>query len=423
MVRSVSALILVVLFCCPQLAPAQGPGAVLHEIIIEGNTRTQQSVVERIIALEPGAPFDLRAFDAVWDRLEDCGYFAFVDLATETDDEGRVTLWVTLEEEQTAHYAPSVRYSLRHKYLLGGAVRDINLRGRGEVLEVQAIVYRIQRGRVAWTKPWLFAQDGLSLNLDTQWEQGPFVWRPFDYAQWHARLGLRQHLSSAFYVEGGGGFASFRQKDAYQWALPDRGQDTGEAIATFPGATRDLWSLRGLIGLDTRDNPFYPHRGQWHEIGLVWRTGPDDLSFTTYHADLRAYIGLPGPGILALRAGGRGVDGPVPVEHALFWGGAETVRGAPTARREGEHGYLLSAELRWPLFLLPVAVTGEVVGFGLHAFFDVGDAWWDGADPGRALQSVGLGAHLSLLSLQLRFEAAHERDHGWSFVFMDVFNF
>jgi len=99
------------------------------------------------------------------------------------------------------------------------------------------------------------------------------------------------------------------------------------------------------------------------------------------------------------------------------------VRGAPYASREGEHGYLLSAELRWSLFLLPVAVTGELVGLGFHAFYDAGDAWFDGADPGRAMQSFGVGAHLNLLSWQLRFEAARERDHDWTFQFMDVFNF
>jgi len=99
------------------------------------------------------------------------------------------------------------------------------------------------------------------------------------------------------------------------------------------------------------------------------------------------------------------------------------VRGAPYASREGEHGYLLSAELRWSLFLLPVAVTGELVGLGFHTFYDAGDAWFDGADPGRAMQSFGVGAHLNLLSWQLRFEAARERDHDWTFQFMDVFNF
>ncbi len=410
---------LLVAIAAPVLA-RQTP-AVLQEVVIEGNVRTQRSVVERVIALEPGTPFDLRTLDRVWDRLEDCGYFAFVDLSTEEDDDGNVTLFVTLEEDQTTRYTPYIRYSPRHKYLLGGALRDINLRGRGEALQVQAIAHRIQRGQVSWAKPWFAGRDRLSLELYGLWEQGPFVWRPFAYRQWHARLGLRQHLTRSLYVEAGAGHESFRQNDGYTWTAPDRGDGANTDVA-YPAATRGGWLAGGALGLDTRDNPFYPHHGMFHEVSATRRTG-DGRTFTTYSADLRAFVDLPGKPILALHAGGRLVDGPTPVEHGLFWGGAETVRGAPYARREGEHGYLLSAELRWPLFLLPVAVTGEVVGFGLHAFYDAGDAWFDGADPGRALQSFGVGAHLNLLTWQLRFEAARERDHGWTFQFMDVFNF
>jgi len=404
---------------------AQLPPSVLQDIVIEGNTRTEQSVILRIIGVAPGETIDQRAFDKIWDRLEDCGYFAFVDLSTEEDDDEQITLYVTLEEEQTARYTPYLRYSPRHKYLLGATLRDINLRGRGEILEIQAIGYRVQRGHAAWTKPWFLGRDRLSLIVDALWEQAPFVWRPFDYEQWHARLGLRQYLAGSLYVEAGGGFESFRQEDPYRWPAPDRGgaDGAGGEAAVFPAATRDGWVVTGTLGFDSRDNPFYPHRGMFHELTVTGRTGSGGRDATGYLARARAFIDLPGRPILALHATGYGVSGPAAIEHGLFWGGAETVRGAPYASREGEHGYLLSAELRWSLFLLPVAVTGELVGLGFHAFYDAGDAWFDGADPGRAMQSFGVGAHLNLLSWQLRFEAARERDHDWTFQFMDVFNF
>ena len=101
------------------------------------------------------------------------------------------------------------------------------------------------------------------------------------------------------------------------------------------------------------------------------------------------------------------------------------MRGARYAGREGDRAYVATAELRWPLFMMPVAVTGEQVGLGLHAFTDVGDAFYDlpdEPDP-RALFSFGAGVHLNLLTWQLRFEAAKERDRDWQFEFMDVFNF
>ena len=404
----------VLLFALPAIA--QQPDPVLADIVIEGNTKTDLAVVRRVIGLEIGDPFPMEAFDGVWDRLEDCGYFAFVDIDTEEDDAGRVTLLVTLEEEQTTRFTPYVRYSRRHKYLLGAAVKDVNLGGRGETLELRAIAYRIQQGELRWTKPWLFGADRLSLILDAGWEQGDFVWRPFDYASWHTHVGLRQDLTRALYLQATGGYESFEQKDDYDWTV-------GGATVSTAAETRDTWLVRGLIGLDTRDNPFYPTRGVFNTFAFSYRSGADVDGQQDYEADLRGFVPLPRKAILALHAFGHMVDDAETDEYVLRWGGPETVRGAPYAGREGDTSYILSAEIRWPLFMMPVAVTGETVGLGLHAFCDVGDAYFEDREESRAMVSFGAGTHISLLSWQLRFEAAKERDNDWTFEFMDVFNF
>ena len=55
----------------------------------------------------------------------------------------------------------------------------------------------------------------------------------------------------------------------------------------------------------------------------------------------------------------------------------------------------------------------------------MGDAYYEDrvdVNP-RALFSFGGGVHVNLMTWQLRFEAAKERDHDWVFEFMDVFNF
>ena len=98
-------------------------------------------------------------------------------------------------------------------------------------------------------------------------------------------------------------------------------------------------------------------------------------------------------------------------------------RGCGLGAGEGEHGYLLSAEYRAPLFLMPTSPMGEMVGFGLHAFTDVGDNWFDGASSGQSLIGYGVGAHILLVSWQLRFEVARTRDGDTRFQFMDRFNF
>jgi outer membrane protein assembly factor BamA len=425
MLRLLPAIVVATVLFVPTSAPAQEPDAVLGEIIVEGNTKTDRAVIDRVIGLKPGDPFPLETYDRVWDRLEDCGHFAFVDLSTEEDDTGRVTLLVTVEEEKTFRATPYVRYDRRHKYLLGATLTDTNLRGKGETLEVRAIGYRIQRGHASWTRPWFLGRDHLSLHVDGLWEQGPFVWRPFDHARWHGLIGLRQAITRALFVEVGGGYESFEQKDDYAWRY-------GETVVDFAAQTRDVWRLRALVGLDTRDNPYYPERGMFHTFEYLHRTGDEVDGQHGFTADLRFFRQVADGPILALRAYGRSVDTVSAPEYVLRWGGPETVRGAPYARREGDTAYLLSAELRWPLVMMPVSQSGETVGLGLHGFFDVGDAWYEDSESSvalvpegsnRALQSLGVGAHLNLLTWQLRFEAARERDGDWTFEFMDVFNF
>jgi hemolysin activation/secretion protein len=107
----------------------------------------------------------------------------------------------------------------------------------------------------------------------------------------------------------------------------------------------------------------------------------------------------------------------------LYFGGPETIRGYPYASREGDEGYLLSAEYRMPLFLMPISPQGEIVGFGFHLFTDAGDAWFEGLEAGRSMFSYGAGAHINVTRFQLRFEAARTREGEWMFEFMDRFNF
>jgi outer membrane protein assembly factor BamA len=424
MIRVAASLLATLLLTNVALAGVGDPPPRIGEIVVEGNTRTSRAVVDRVMQVQPGDPLSLDDFDGVWDRLEDCGYFAFVDLDTEERDDGTITLHVMVEEEKTSRLSPYARYDRRHKYLLGAGLTETNLGGRGETVDVQVVLTRIGRARAQWTKPWLLGSDHLELRVATQWEQGGFVYRPFDYVQGYATASLRQYVAGPFYLEAGGGFERFEQKDDYTW-------DEGGGAALHPAATRDNWLARGLLGVDTRDNPFYPAHGLYAAVGVEYREGPGSDSATgrgqtAVDMDVRAFLPLPGPAILALHGYARMYDSVAGnPEHYLRWGGPETVRGANYAGREGDRAYLATAEVRWPLFMMPVAITGEQVGLGLHAFTDVGDAFFDdevGANP-RALFSWGGGAHLNLLTWQLRFEAARERDGDWTFEFMDVFNF
>ena len=55
---------------------------------------------------------------------------------------------------------------------------------------------------------------------------------------------------------------------------------------------------------------------------------------------------------------------------------------------------------------MPISPAGELVGVGLHAFFDAGDTWYESLKAGKSWQSFGAGVHLNLDKQQFRFEAA-----------------
>ncbi|MBI4539529.1 MAG: PD40 domain-containing protein [Gemmatimonadetes bacterium] len=140
-----------------------------------------------------------------------------------------------------------------------------------------------------------------------------------------------------------------------------------------------------------------------------------ERSFQEVSGQLRAYLGLPGPGfanhVLAARlsagfAGGPGADRahfelggaagvPEPLSGLELFGGSRLlfpVRGYPETFLAGNHIWSASAEYRVPLWLahrglgLWPAYLDRVAG---TLFFDAGNAWGPERSPGQALASAG----------------------------------
>jgi len=393
-------------------------------INVRGNTKTDLTLIYRTMGLQIGGPFSLDRMDRAWDALEDCGYFRFVEIDYDDDDLDHVVLDVEVEEDMTTFYGPLIRYSRRHKYMLGGWVEERNLRGRGETLRLEAAAVYIQAGRLSWHRPWFFGIEGLESTLGVGGENADFVFRPFRYRKWDTDLNLRWNFEGHFFVGADATYGHFLQRNDYTAILPDRGPDGPTGSALFAAGGENHWGFGATAGIDSRSNPYYPRRGLLAQTTVRNWTSNGFSDYTESLADLRAFVPLPWQKhILALRGWGRQVSGPTNLDNALFFGGPETVRGYDFASREGEEGYLLSVEYRMPLFLMQISPKGEMVGFGFHVFGDAGDTWYYGAEAGEAQMSYGAGAHLNLDTWQLRFEAARAKDGVWQFEFMDKFNF
>jgi len=400
------------------------PDPVLTAINIEGNEKTETAQVIRIMGLKIGQTLSLDQNDDAWDALEDCGYFRFVEIDYDDGNPGEVVLNVILEEDLTTFYGPRVRYSRRHKYMLGGWIEQRNLRGKGETLRAQISVLYIQNGLVSWHRPWLFGVDGLDGTFSATGEQADFVFRAFRYRKWDLDWEMKWNFAGPFFVLGGANYGAFNQRDSYNWPLPERDTEPPAGSVHYEANVENHWIFRGAVGLDSRNNPYYPMRGIYVQGMANAFSSNYYESYLETSVDARVFMPMPWrKHVLALRAWGRQTDGATNIDNALFFGGPETVRGYPFAQREGEEGYLLTAEYRMPLFLMPISPRGEIIGAGFHLFTDAGDAWYNGAEAGRSMFSYGAGFHLNIDTLQLRFEAARTREGDWMFEFMDKFNF
>lgn len=400
-----------------------GSDLVLTQILIEGNEHTDQSVILRELGMAVGDAFNYEKMDRAWDTLEDIGYFAFVDMDYEEDDEGQVTWNIRVEEDMTTGYGPLVRYSRRHKYEVGLQLAEQNFRGKAETLKFDfAALYR-QRLGISWHRPWLFNQKGLDATFSVMAQNADFVFRPTEYRQRHVDLTLRWQFIGDFYAKAGTNYGQDDYRDRYSWVAPDRGDGPGPLVEYDP-VKQTRTSFTAAVGFDSRSNPYYPRHGIFVETGVRhWQSDQFD-SYSETNLDARFFIPVPwGQHTLALRGLSRKVDGPAHLDNVLFYGGPETVRGYRFGMQEGDEGYLLSAEYRIPLFIMPISPQGELVGLGFHFFADAGDAWYEGAEAGKALQSLGSGIHLNLDRMQLRFEAAKPSDGDWRFEFLDTFNF
>jgi len=392
---------------------------VIREIVLEGNERTDSALILREMGLRIGQTLSRAEMNDVWIHLEDIGWFAFVDMEFDDSNDDGVILRVYLEEDMTMAYGPLVRFDRRHKYQLGGWIEETNLRGQGERLRLEVGALYAQHAALRWSHPWFLGWKGLRLKLGLRGESSNFVYRPTHQKLYRGTAGLRWDLPRSFFVESSLTFGNTHFDDSYQWAY--RGT---------PGTVRheagDYGRLAATLttGVDTRDNPWYPSHGILAQADLTRWSGDGFDSYNQGDAEVRVFAPLPiGEHVLALRAWGRRVSGPAPLDNYLFFGGPETVRGYQYAGWEGDEGYLLSVEYRIPLFIMPISPRGESVGLGLHAFADAGDTWFQENEPQRALQSWGAGAHLVLDTMQLRFEAAKTREGDWVFEFMDHFNF
>lgn len=305
----------------PEVFPA-GPGAVdlsyridegvqsyVNLVNIQGNTRTQDRVIRRELAVKPGDVYDTTLVEVSKKRLENLNYFSRVDTQpTDTIVPGRKDLNVIVDEKRTGSFNFGAGFSTIDS-LIGFAELqqsnfDIlnwpNFTGGGQRFRVRA-QYGILRSDfvVSLTEPWFLGYK-LSAGIEAYYRNADFL--------------------SAVYAQENVGFALQTRQQVWR-ALSARTEyryeririyDVGDDVDPLGNTVFGGFSGDGQVGQVIKDS-----EGTYLKSAvtgsLIWDTR--DSLFLTRKGELVEFTGFVGGGFL----GGDVQDYGISLEGAKYF--------------------------------------------------------------------------------------------------------
>jgi hypothetical protein len=176
------------------------------------------------------------------------------------------------------------------------------------------------------------------------------------------------------------------------------------------GDIRDRFASYGArLAVDTRTNPAFPRNAIYASAGWDALKPESGSTINRYTLDGRAYAGLLGSSVLALRVRSETADRALPVYERRLLGGFTSLRGFKAGSFTGDNLAAASLELRVP-FHSPLRI-GQT---GITLFGDAGAAY----DHGTRLRDadveygVGAGWYLRVPLVQFEFDVAYGIDRG-----------
>ena len=131
----------------------------VERIDITGNTLTQDKVIRREMRVAEGDAFNTFLVKRSQDRINSLGYFQdkFEIERKEGSAPDRVVLAANVEERSTGELSLSAGFSSLERFILQGAIRQRNFRGRGQDLRAEVSYSSFQKSaEVGFTEPFLF---------------------------------------------------------------------------------------------------------------------------------------------------------------------------------------------------------------------------------------------------------------------------
>lgn len=426
----------------------EGEIAHVENIIIRGNTKTEDQVIRREISLKEGDIFDSDKLRRSQEKIYNLGFFKDVALDVRPGSaEGLMNLIVDVEEQQTGMVTLGATFSSATK--LGGyeEISENNFLGKGyrlhERIEFQQ---EQQKASVGFSSPWIFGgptsfdsslyylhrrvmTDNISNTLYlvgiNEEPSKTTNFKKYFRNEYGIQVGLGRRINDYMKAGMGYNFQFYRNYDL------DPVYATNVNEGTFQ---RNVFRL--YYEYDSRDNVFNPTRGFHFRQDIETSLGlKDNDTYNKYTADIGYYARLPFKFVFVAHtfvgAFGKslflpGSDVIVADTDKFYLGSAETIRGGystgSVVRQWPEYGQIqhyMNLEFRFPI--------AEQMLWGVM-FMDSGMQWGDQQDFDFDLRkyaySLGAGLRIQIPMLPLRFyfsyRFGYDEYQGWHFI-DDVF--
>jgi outer membrane protein insertion porin family len=335
----------------PQITPA-GQGAVdinykidegvqsyVNLVNIQGNSRTQDRVIRRELAIKPGQVYDTTLVDVSKARLDNLQYFSNITMSpSDTIVPGRKDLNVIVEEKRTGSFNFGAGFSTIDSLIGFAELQQTNFdlmnwpqfTGGGQRFRIR-LQYGLQRQDyvISLTEPWFLGYK-LSAGVEGYYRQANFLSTVYNQSNLGVAFNFRKPITNFISAD-----AEYRveQIKIYDVDTSNVGQFIQDSAGTY---TRS--AVTGGLVWDTRDDLRLTRRGEYVRFGGFLAGGflGGTVQDTGITLDASKYILLPWDTILTLKGqlgvvdtwgGATNTNLGVPIFDRLYLGGANNMRG------------------------------------------------------------------------------------------------
>ena len=300
----------------------------IKEINITGNNKTQDVVIRRELAIEPGDLYNTPRINASKSRLNNTAYFSNVDmLPVDTNMDGYKDVNIHVTERPTGTLNFGAGFSSIDNFVGFVEVTQTNFdignfgnwTGAGQRFRAAARVGTERRDFVvSHTEPWLFGKP-LAFTHEYFYRDLLFLSDVYDQTNYGGDFKLRKKVGEFTNIQFG-----YKISNVEIHNIDTRASD---AIRAEEGEF-----LLGSLGLDlihdTRDDIFIPRSGHRVNAGASYSGVGGDISNVHIEAGAIQYISLPFDTIFSIEGHFHSVDGDdTPIFERRFLGGANNLRG------------------------------------------------------------------------------------------------